>query len=73
MLDGLFKELKVLLGDRFSNSEAVLQDHSKDESHHTPTLPDAVVFPASTEEVAKILQICFKYILKLKLSNKIIK
>ncbi|MEE2956287.1 MAG: FAD-linked oxidase C-terminal domain-containing protein [Pseudomonadota bacterium] len=61
MRDELFKELKVLLGDRFSNSEAVLQDHSKDESHHTPTLPDAVVFPASTEEVAKILQICFKY------------
>ena len=61
MRDELFEELKVLLGDRFSNSEAVLQDHSKDESHHTPTLPDAVVFPASTEEVAKILQICFKY------------
>ena len=61
MSDALFEELTVLLDDRFSNSEAVLQDHSKDESHHTPTPPDAVVFPTSTEEVAKILQICSKY------------
>ena len=53
MRDALFEELTVLLDDRFSNSEAVLQDHSKDESHHAPTPPDAVVFPTSTEEVAK--------------------
>src|SRR5437016_9060963 len=44
-------ELKALLGERVSTSAAVREHHGKDESYFPYALPDAVVFPATTEEV----------------------
>jgi D-lactate dehydrogenase (cytochrome) len=54
----LLAELKTLLGERVSVSAAVREHHGKDESSHAPELPDAVVFPESTDEVAQIVKRC---------------
>lgn len=53
----LTQELKKLVAeDRVTTNMTILEQHSKDESYHTPHLPDVVVFPTSTEEVSAILQ-----------------
>ena len=51
-------ELAALLGERFSVSDSVREQHSHDESWHEPEAPQAVVFPETTEEVAEIVKIC---------------
>ena len=57
-LDSVTGELRALLGDRLSTSAAVRAHHGHDESYHKPHDPDAVAFPATTEEVAEIVRIC---------------
>jgi D-lactate dehydrogenase (cytochrome) len=54
-------ELKALLGERVSTSAAVREHHGKDESYFPYALPDAVVFPASTEEVRDVVDICRRH------------
>ena len=51
-------ELRAVLGDRLSTSGSVLDNHSRGESWHAPALPDAVAFPATTEEVSSIVAAC---------------
>src|SRR5688572_7524955 len=51
-------DLRALLGDRLSTSDSVREHHSHGESWHAPGLPDAVVFPTTTEEVAEIVRAC---------------
>ncbi len=60
-LDPLFSELRALLGERFSTSEAVRQQHGKDESFHEVAAPDAVAFANSTDEVAAIVTACARH------------
>jgi len=58
-LDTAVDELRNLLGDRLSTSESVRAHHATgEETYHSPRSPDAVVFPASTEEVLAIVKIC---------------
>lgn len=52
---------KFLSPERVSTNEVILDQHSKDESYHKPSLPDAVVFPVSAEEVSKIMNIAGKF------------
>jgi D-lactate dehydrogenase (cytochrome) len=54
-------ELKTLLGDRVSTSQAVREHHGKDESYFPYALPDAVVFPETTEEVRDVVNICRRH------------
>ncbi len=54
----MIEELRKILGDRVSTSEAVREHHSHGESWHAAGLPDVVVFPTSTGEVAAIVKIC---------------
>ncbi len=54
-------ELKALLGERVSTSGAVREHHGKDESYFPYALPDAVVFPESTEEVRDVVNICRRH------------
>jgi D-lactate dehydrogenase (cytochrome) len=56
--DGLLQELRSLLGDRLSSTNAVREHHSRGESHHEPSMPDAVAFPVSTAEVSAIAALC---------------
>jgi D-lactate dehydrogenase (cytochrome) len=58
MSDELLRELRRLLGDRLSSSHAVREHHSRGESHHEPSMPDAVAFPVSTPEVSAIAALC---------------
>jgi D-lactate dehydrogenase (cytochrome) len=49
-------ELKAILDEsRVSTGESVKQLHTHDESHHTPVLPDVVVWPRTTEEVSRLI------------------
>ncbi|MFT6772715.1 MAG: D-lactate dehydrogenase (cytochrome) [Paracoccaceae bacterium] len=50
--------LADLFGDRFSTAAAVRDHHGQNESYFPVTMPDAVVFPRSTEEVSAALKIC---------------
>jgi D-lactate dehydrogenase (cytochrome) len=53
----LLKELQYILSkDQVTANETILEQHSKDESYHTPHLPDVVVFPESTEDVSKVMK-----------------
>lgn len=55
--DQLVEELKKLLPDiQVTRNQTILEQHSKDESYHTPHLPDAVVFPNNKEDVQKIMK-----------------
>ena len=55
------KELRALLGTRFSTDNAVRDAHARDASYHQGTLPDAVVFPKTNTEVSEIVKICAKH------------
>ncbi|MFO1352199.1 MAG: FAD-binding protein [Gammaproteobacteria bacterium] len=57
----LLGELRALLGERLSTSKAILEQHGRDESYHTPVPPDAVAFAHSTEEVSAIVKLCDRY------------
>ncbi len=51
-------ELRQALGDKVSVNQTMREHHSKDESFHLATLPDAVVYVTCTEDVATTLKIC---------------
>ena len=53
-------ELRLVLGDKVSVNQTMREHHSKDESFHLATLPDAVVYATCTEDVAATLKICNK-------------
>lgn len=55
------QELARALGEKLSTAEVVRSYHARDESHHEPCLPDAVVSCASTEDVAAAVRICARH------------
>ena len=56
--DGFLERLGALVGDRLQLGEAVRLQHGSSETHFAAAPPDAVVFPASTEEVVEIVRLC---------------
>ncbi len=50
--------LKAALGDKISTSPSDTALHGQSESHFAPMNPDAVAYPISTADVAKIVRIC---------------
>ena len=50
--------LRDLFGDRLHLDEAMRRQHGASESHFASVLPDAVVFPHSTEEVVALVNAC---------------
>src|SRR5690625_6786191 len=46
--------------DRATTNPVTLEHHSKDESYHTPSLPDIVVYPISAQEVSEVMKIARK-------------
>jgi D-lactate dehydrogenase (cytochrome) len=54
--DPALHALRAIFGDRISVSAAVLAEHAQSESLVTGGLPDAVVFPRSTAEVAALAE-----------------
>ena len=57
----LIDELKTLLGQRFSTSAAVRDQHGLGESYHAVVAPDAVCFAETTDEVAAIVKACGRH------------
>ncbi|HEY6538560.1 MAG TPA: FAD-linked oxidase C-terminal domain-containing protein [Candidatus Dormibacteraeota bacterium] len=51
-------QLRELLGDRLSIDQGAREEHGRDESHHRPALPDAVVRCDSTETISTTLRVC---------------
>lgn len=54
----LAEALRGRFGDRLSTAQALREQHGRGESHHTPAIPDAVIFAESTEDVAEIVRLC---------------
>lgn len=58
----LAEALKQILPEsQVSINPTVREQHSKDESYHTPSLPDLVVFPETTEQVSEIIKLANTY------------
>ncbi|HET7408717.1 MAG TPA: FAD-binding protein, partial [Paracoccaceae bacterium] len=57
-IESAIAELGRHLGDRLGRTEAIREQHGQDESWHAPHLPDAVVWPLSTEEVSLLARTC---------------
>jgi len=60
-LAAVLDRLTPLLGERLTTSQAVRDQHGRDESFHAPQPPDAVAFPESTDEVAAIVRACAEH------------
>ena len=56
--DELVADLRAIVGDRCSTNPTQLDHHSHGESWHAHAEPDVVVFPTSTEQVARIVRVC---------------
>ncbi|WP_235561491.1 FAD-binding oxidoreductase [Brevundimonas sp. Root1279] len=56
--EALTSELRALFGDRLHFGEAMRSQHGASEAHFDTVLPDAVVFPHSTEEVVALVKAC---------------
>jgi D-lactate dehydrogenase (cytochrome) len=50
--------LRERLGDRVTTGHAVREHHSRGETYMAGALPDAVVFPTTTDEVSAVVAIC---------------
>uniref|UniRef100_UPI00403F6F09 FAD-binding oxidoreductase n=1 Tax=Oceanobacillus sp. FSL K6-2867 TaxID=2954748 RepID=UPI00403F6F09 len=48
---------KTLRKNQITTNETVLELHSKDESYHTPSKPNVVIFPETTEQVRTIIML----------------
>jgi D-lactate dehydrogenase (cytochrome) len=57
----VIESLRGILGDRVSTSESVREHHSHGESWHAAGMPEVVVFPTTTDEVAAIVKVCAEH------------
>ena len=58
---GWLDELAEVLGERLSTAAALLEQHGQDESYHEGQPPEAVAFPETTDEVARLVAICARH------------
>jgi len=57
-VDAVIAAAREFLGDRLSTAQAIREQHSHGEDQSPPTLPDAVAFVETTEEVSRLLALC---------------
>jgi D-lactate dehydrogenase (cytochrome) len=57
-IDVILPELRAVLGERLDRSADVRRHHGADEGWNAPVAPEAVGFPISTDEVARLVGIC---------------
>jgi len=59
--DAVIAAARDFLGERISVNRAIREQHSRGEDTTTPTLPDAVAFVETTEEVSRLLALCHQH------------
>ncbi len=57
-IDSAMSEIGARLGNILARSEAERRQHGRNETHFPEILPDAVLYPETTEQVATALAIC---------------
>ncbi|WP_160123803.1 FAD-binding oxidoreductase [Rhodovarius lipocyclicus] len=60
-VDAVIAAAAEFLGDRVTRNDALRQQHARGEDTSTPTMPDAVVFVETTEEVSRVLKLCHEH------------
>jgi D-lactate dehydrogenase (cytochrome) len=60
-VDAVIAAARAFLGERLTLNDAIRQQHSRGEDTTTPTLPDAVAFAETTEEVSRLLALCHQH------------
>src|SRR6056297_814978 len=60
-IENAIAELHSCLGQRLTRSKSDLDLHGRSESYFRDAPPDAVAYPESTEEVARIVAICARH------------
>jgi D-lactate dehydrogenase (cytochrome) len=60
-VDAVIAAAQGLLGERLSTNATVREQHSRGEDSSPPTLPDAVAFVETKEEVAQLLALCHRH------------
>ncbi|KAL3171811.1 hypothetical protein MRX96_001452 [Rhipicephalus microplus] len=57
----VIKEFETIFGPKnVSTTEAIKEQHSRDEGPHTPAPPDVVVFAKDTSQVSQTAKLCYK-------------
>ncbi|CAN8003910.1 unnamed protein product [Ixodes pacificus] len=57
----LVKQLEEILGSKnVSSTDAIREQHSRDEGPHPAAAPDVVVFPKNVEQVSKVARLCYQ-------------
>jgi len=60
-VDAVIAAAQSFLGERLTRNDAIRQQHSRGEDTTAPTLPDAVAFAETTEEVSRFLALCHQH------------
>ncbi len=60
-VDAVIAAASAFLGERMTTNNAVREQHSHGEDSSTPTMPDAVAFVETTEEVSRLLALCHQH------------
>ena len=59
--DAVIAAAAAFMGDRITRNDALRQQHSRGEDTTLPTLPDAVAFAETTEEVSRLVTLCHQH------------
>ena len=60
-VDAVIAAAAEFLGERITRNDALRQQHARGEDTSTPTMPDAVAFVETTEEVSRLLALCHQH------------
>jgi D-lactate dehydrogenase (cytochrome) len=60
-VDAVIAAAAEFLGERVTRNDALRQQHARGEDTSTPTMPDAVAFVETTEEVSRLLALCHQH------------
>ena len=60
-IEQVIASIRGFLGERLSTAQAMRELHSRGEDTTPPTLPDAVAFVQTTDEVSRIMALCHQH------------
>ena len=60
-IEQVIASIRGFLGERLSTAQAMREQHSRGEDTTPPTLPDAVAFVQTTDEVSRVMALCHQH------------